>query len=188
MTETDDQYRARRRAETERWSAEWEAFKARVAASGEPETIMIGDPAHRKPYYSIDLLLMDDGWHVRRDYGYPNGGGGGPFGREAYRNRDDALISEARQLLDGIARDVATGRSGAEAYPPAWAQWAISLVPLDLFGGADLASEYAAMIAKYRARNELRCAAIRAAKDMDGGLSQATYTDEEGRERSVYSL
>ncbi|MGR4893363.1 hypothetical protein ACIPPQ_20250 [Sphingopyxis sp. LARHCG72] len=186
--ETDEQYRARRRAEAEQRVAEWNAFSARVAAAGEPKTVMIGDPAHRKPYYSIGLLLMDDGWHVRRDYGYPNGGGGGPFGREAYPTRDDALVSEARQLLDGLARDAATGRTGAEAYPATWAQWAINLVPLDLFGGADLASEYAEMIAKYRVRNELRCAAIRAANDMGGSLSKATYHDEEGRERSVYSL
>lgn len=186
--ETDEQYRARRAAENDRERERWEAFRERAAAAGEPETVMIGDPARRKPYYAIDLLLMDDGWHVRRDYGYGNGGGGGPFGYLAYPNRDDALTSELRRLLDSMARDVATGRTGAEAYPQAWAQWAISLVPLDLFGGADLASEYAAMIAKYRARNVLRCAAIRAASDMDGGLSQATYTDEEGRERSVYSL
>lgn len=184
--ETDEQYRARRAAENDRDRERWEAFRARVSVAGEPETVMIGDPARRKPYYAIDLLMMDDGWHVRRDYGYGNDGGCGPFGYQAYPSRDDALTSELRRLLDGMARDVATGRTGAEAYPPAWAQWAISLVPLDLFGGTDLAAEYDAMIATYRRRNELRCAAIQAAKDTD--LSNATYTDEEGRERSVYSL
>jgi hypothetical protein len=186
--ETDEQYRARRAAENDRDRERWEAFRARVATAGQPETVMIGDPARRKPYYAIDLLMMDDGWHVRRDYGYGIGAGSGPFGYEAYPTRDDALISELRRLLDGMARDVATGRKGAEAYPEAWAAWAIDLVPLSLFGGADLAAEYEAMVAKYRRRNELRCAAIAAAKDDGGVISQATYTDEEGRERSVYSL
>jgi hypothetical protein len=184
--ETDKKYRARRRIENERDRERWEAFRERVAAAGDPETVMIGDPARRKTYYAIDLLLMDDGWHVRSDYCYGNGGGSGPFGYEAYPTRDDALTSELRRLLDGMARDVATGRNGAESYPPAWAEWAIGLVQLDLFGGIDLAAEYDAMIATYRRRNQLRCAAIQAAKD--AGLSNATYIDEEGRERSVYSL
>jgi len=186
--ETDAEYSARRRAEAEQERTQWEAFRERVSAAGEPETVMIGDPARRKPYYSIDLLLMDDGWHVRCDYSYGIGGGGGPFGYEAYPTRDDAMTSELRHLLDGMARDVATGRTGAEAYPEAWANWAIDQVPLSLFGGADLAAEYDAMIAMYRRRNALRCAAIAAAKDMDGGLSKATYIDEEGRERPVCSL
>lgn len=161
---------------------DWETFRALIEAAGEPETVMTGDPERRKHYYAIDLIRMDDGWHYRRDYSFPNGGGGGPFGRDAYATRDDALVHGLRELLKGIARDVAT--SASSGYPEAWAQWAIGLSPPPLFGGPDLGAEYDAMVAKYRSRNALRCAAIRAADHVPG----STYVDEEGRERSVYSL
>lgn len=146
------------------------------------ERVGVGDPTRRRDHYHIDLIRLDDGWHYRRDYSYGMGGGGGPYGREAFATRDDALTDALRDLVKALARDAATDNKG---YPPAWLDWAINIAPSPLFGGADLSDEYQEMLIRYRKRNALRCAAIRAAGD---DYANACYVDESGSVRSIYSL
>lgn len=175
--ETVDQYNARRRREADQWKAQWEAFKAKVERGTDHETLITGDRTRRREHFQVDLIRLDDGWHYRQDYSYSTGGGGGPYGREAYATRDDALTQCLRLLLEAMARDAATDTKG---FPPAWRTWALEVAPTPLFGGADLAAEYAAMLETFTARNQLRVAAIRA--------GAREYRDEKGELRSIYSL
>lgn len=177
QNETEDEYTARRRRENDEWRREWDAFQAMVARGIDRETLVAGDRARRRDYFQLDVIRLDDGWHYRRDYSFSNGGGGGPYGRDAHPTRDDAVTAALRLLLRDMARDTATGTRG---YPPAWRTWALEVAPPALFGGADLAAEYDALLATYRQRNALRCAALRA--------GEREYVDEKGERRSVTSL
>lgn len=136
-------------------------------------------------FWELRLVRRAAEWSVDGDYAMPNQGGYSGLGNRTFPSRDEALIAALRAQLGRVAKHLAVYRDGDSMYGKAadWrglASWCIQQSPPPLMGGPDLEAEYAEMRQTYTAREELRCAAIRADK--------TNYTGEDGRERSIYSL
>lgn len=170
--------------------AAWEADKAAIAAAEAahpPEVLLWGKKAGpcSGKYFEVQLLRDGDRWRARSDFSMPNMGGSGPFSRADFASRDEALADVLRKKLASVARHLASDihssvNYGTEAEWRSLARWCCDQAPSALFGGADLAAEFEALEATYKAREKLRCAAICA--------GEKSYIGEDGERRSIYSL
>ena len=139
------------------------------------ETIGYGSANDRhgmKPHYFIDLQkdTATGLWASRIDYGYGDGGGGGPFREATYPTRDDALIDALRRCIQSCARAIANTPHGETAKAKMWTKivhWACASSPKAvMFGGPDLVAEFNEALDIYRASAERRRAAWQAVHDL----------------------
>lgn len=149
----------------------WETFRTRQEAAFEAEVIETltwgkGDRT-RGPNYTLDLWRDGHGWRYRVSVALGNGGSWGQFSRLQWASREAAMLHAFRGRLRRIAaRLQQRDECGEHANSQQLAEWIITQADPLLFGGANLANEFAQMCAEETARECRRRIALAAVHDL----------------------